>query len=267
MGRPLLKTVISNRYACACALAVAMTIPLVICRGADKEESSAIKAIVRIRRSIIAIACVTPGTTSEIVAIMGSGFFTDNTGRFVTAGHVLDGWDRVIETRHKPCVPAILLPSNGWQKVEATVNYQSFTFVNCYRETNIDLAVCQTIENPFTSTRISAGLITPAMIDAHDRQDGSIVYITGFPLEIKKPVTSKGILGGHFTVEGTDIGYDYFIDTEGWPGLSGGPVYTSNGLVIGVVLKGGRNEGSGMAIARSGAVIIDFLSRNATKKQ
>ena len=54
----------------------------------------------------------------------------------------------------------------------------------------------------------------------------------------------------------------YVIDMQGFPGVSGSPVYDQDGNVIGIVLKGGKSVGTGLAYAELSAAITDLLGKN-----
>ncbi len=71
------------------------------------------------------------------------------------------------------------------------------------------------------------------------------------------PVTSKGNIASYVPSQ-----KQFAIDKNVWPGASGSPVYDMDGNVIGLVIKGGFNEGAGLAYARSTDYILDFLRTN-----
>jgi len=244
------------RYAVLIAFSLFFT-----CSAADKDVP--IKTIERIKRSVVPIVCgyIDEQHRFQVVAIAGSGFFVDLLGRFITAGHVLDNWQNISRTRHA-CGPSIYIPDHGWKNYEQAITFQSFTFINCARDATVDLAVCQPIENPFTSRRISRDLIASVAFDAQAWPEGMPVAFTGFPLEFVFPITSKGNVAGHARIEGRQANFDYIIDKAAWPGASGSPIYLSNGKVVGIILRAGRNEGSGLAFGRSAAVIVDFLTQH-----
>lgn len=228
--------------------------------AAPKDVS--IETIERIKLSVVPIVCAySEDNNVHIAAGIGTGFFVDSFGRFVTAGHVLNDWEKIAPLRHA-CAPATYIPDHGWRKFERTISFESFAFVNCDREADLDLAVCEPTDNPFTSTKITKGRIAPVTFDTYEWPDGSPVAFTGFPLEYVMPITSKGFVGGHMATPHTDSNFDYAIDKAAWPGCSGSPLYTESGRVIGILLAAGANAGTGLSYARSAAVIVDFLARH-----
>ena len=245
------------RYACIAAYILSA----IHCLAASKEVS--IKTIQGTKRSVVPIVCgyLNEQKQFQVVEVAGSGFFVDILGRFVTAGHVLDNWDKISTEKHA-CFPAIYIPDHGWGRYEQNIPFHSFAFVSCVRDSTVDLAVCQPGENPFKSPKVPNGIIAPVSFDTQEWPDGTPIAFTGFPLEYVFPVTSKGFIAGHMASSGSDLAFDYIIDKAAWPGASGSLVYLSNGKVIGIIRLRGQNEGVGLAYARSASVIVDFLAKH-----
>ena len=231
------------------------------CGAEDKTVS--VKTIETISRSVVPVVCgyQDEHKNFQIAFMAGSGFFVDTSGRFLTDNHVLENWDEVIKKTH-PCSPAIYIPDQGWGKFVKAFKVESFTFVACARDVAVDLAVCDLIENPFTSKRLSKGIVAAVSFDTTEWHPGTPVAFTGFPLNYTFPVTSIGYIAGLTGVDANDIGFDYIIDKSTWPGASGSPIFLSNGKVIGIIQKYGKNEGSGLAYGRSAAIIVEFLSKH-----
>ena len=228
-----------------------------------------IETIQAIFRSVVPVVCgyMDSDNKFQLVAVAGSGFFVDRNGRFVTAGHVLDDWQKISATR-RSCNPAIYIPHRDWGQAEVKKEIESFTFMACSRDTDIDVAVCNPIDNPFESSRINRESIAPVTFDTEVKPVGTPVAFTGFPLESVLPITSKGFIGGYNHLGAGDVTtVEYVLDKAAWPGASGSLVYLENGKVIGIILKAGINEGSGLAFAGRAAAIVDFLSKHpATPK-
>ncbi len=194
--------------------------------------------------------------------IAGTGFFVDQHGRFVTAGHVLSNWQEISKTRHA-CGPAIYVPDKGWgDKFQNQIPFQYFNFIKCDIDSDADLVLCEPIENPLASHRITAAHIQPVTFATAEVPEGTAIAFTGFPLEFTFPVTSKGYVAGKMALEKSETGFDYILDKASWPGASGSPVYLANGRVIGLIQKGGVNVGSGLAYAKCSSVITKFLANH-----
>jgi len=216
-------------------------------------------------RSVVPVVCgyMDANNRFQLVGVNGSGFFIDRLGHFATAGHVIDDWKVMNNTRHA-CSPAIYIPDHGWKTGEITIDVQSFAFTSCDRDTDLDLAVCQTIDNPFTSSRASHANIAPVEFDTETKPVGTPVAFSGFPLESVSPLTAKGFVAGftHFGKAGTPLTVDYVIDKSAWPGASGSALYLDNGKVVGIMLAAGFDKGSGLAYAKSATVITAFLVKH-----
>jgi hypothetical protein len=123
------------------------------------------------------------------------------------------------------------------------------------------LAVCQPVENPFTSKRVKEN-IAIASFDIQTWPEGTPVAFTGFPLESSTPISSKGFIAGFQIISEGTAGFDYAVDKAAWPGASGSPLYLANGKVVAIMRAAGENAGSGISFARSAVVISDFLSKH-----
>lgn len=226
-----------------------------------------IETIATVTKAVVPIVC---GYNNEnnrfiLVKIVGSGFFVDNSGGFLTANHVLDDWNRI--PGHF-CTAAIYIPDKGWKNYGANIDVQSFffNFTDCVRNYEIDVAFCRPIENPFTSKRVNPKNITFLTFDPSRLPDGTPIAFTGFPLNIVSPITSKGYIAG---VEGTPkpSNFAYIIDKPNWPGASGSVVYTNGGKCVGIILQRGLNDASGIGVARSSSAITEFLAPHPTGKE
>jgi S1-C subfamily serine protease len=240
-----------------------LTTSCVAFAAAGKAQGDvSVEAIARASHSVVPVVCGFKDEqgTFRIASIEGTGFFVDTLGRFVTASHVLDSLD---ETKKKRpgCYAAVYIPEDGWAKFSEVIHFQYFTFVQCSRDTKIDLAVCQLVENPFTSPRLKKGTVEAMTFETEEQPEGHPLAFTGFPLQDTFPVTSTGIVAGK---GGADVpGYfDYVLDKSAWPGASGSPLYLADGKVIGLLRATGLSLGSGLTYARSAKAITDFLAKN-----
>src|ERR1035441_2818160 len=178
-------------------------------------EGISIPTIEGIKHSIVPIVCgyLDVHEKFQIAFVAGTGFFIDTDGRFITDAHVVDKdkWDARIKETHA-CIPAIYIPNNGWGKFQYDIAFQYYWFPNCDRDATVDLAVCKPIENPFASTRIPKGTIRAVSFDADEYPDGTPIAFTGFPLEIKSPITSIGFKAGTLGVTYDTTHFGFVID-------------------------------------------------------
>jgi len=230
-----------------------------------------VETVASIEHTIIPVICGSLGTngTFRVEDVEGTGFFVDDHGRFVTANHVLKGLD-IFKQTHAGCNPAIYVPNDEGGSFHKTINFQYFWFNRCARAEAADIAICECIENPFTSPRIKKGTIHEVVLDPTELPDGQPIAFTGFPLQHTSPITSIGHIAGRVAMDPSPWFY-YAIDKASWPGASGSPVYMQNGKVVGIVLIGGRDLGSGIGFAETSAAIADVISKasewNAQKEQ
>jgi Trypsin-like peptidase domain len=213
------------------------------------------ETIEKVKLSIFPVACGSyPDKDNQmsVKEIMGTGFFVDYDGDFITAAHVISEhfkWNK----RNEPtsdCFPVIYVPNPTWQVS------RWFQFGSCTVNDAIDIAVCKTRLNPFGESglhinRLHLGSTVP--------KDGTAVAFTGFPQFILVPITSRANVAssGDFFTPGQ---MDVVIDKTTWHGVSGGPLYLADGTVIGIVIKTGEGLWSGMGFARQTSSFLKFLS-------
>jgi len=240
----------------------ALIVTFLLTQFAFGQKEISIKTIDNVKRSIVPVVCGYNNKEGKfiVVEVVGSAFFVDSLGRFVTAGHVLDDWDKISKTKHG-CSPAFYIPEHAWGRYEKKIGMQVFPFTKCARDFGIDVAICVPNDNPFTSHRINRANIDLLAFDFNEWPDGTLVAFSGFPLESTSPITAKGYIAGKRELETSDKFFTLIIDRASWNGASGSPVYLSNGKVIGVIKIGG-----GLAYAVGAAAISDFLAKHPPTK-
>jgi S1-C subfamily serine protease len=229
--------------------------------AAGKAEGDvSVETIARVKHSVVPVVCgfLDAQGTFRVARILGTGFFVDTLGRFLTASHVLDDMEK--QKKITECSEAIYISKDGWEKFAETINLRYIAVTQCRRDTKIDLAVCQLVENPFTS--LKKGSVEALSFETEEQPDGCPIAFSGFPLQDPFPVTSIGIVAGKGSSADVPGYFDYFVDKAAWPGASGSPVYLANGKVIGLLRSTGLNSGSGLSYARSAKAITDFLAKN-----
>jgi V8-like Glu-specific endopeptidase len=218
------------------------------------------KTIETIQRSVFPIVCVEKRIaegreTFHTKLLVGTGFFINRKGDFMTAAHIpLDlKWLTVKEN----CFEAIQLTKVPWKERANDTQLKWFAITESQYNKEADVAVGHLRLNPFDAADISPNITPVTFTDFSKYADGSPVAFTGFPLQSVYPVTSKGSIASYIPSQKL-----FAIDKNVWPGASGSPVYDSEGKVIGLIIKGGINEGAGLAYARSTDYILDFLRAN-----
>jgi len=237
-----------------CALAAALL---------AQPKDVPVKTIESIKRSVVPVICgIDEGKDNlKIVLVMGSGFLVNREGDFVTAAHVLDDWGKV-STPQQPCILYVYFPVGGWENgakgigIQGSAKARWFPFAHCIKQYTIDVASCRITENPFSDAEVKSQL-SSVTFESVELPDGSPVAFTGFPLNSLRPITSKAFVAA-YRVDASGSA-EIIVDKAGWPGASGSPLYTASGHVIGLIREAGVDRASGIAYARVGSLITQFL--------
>jgi hypothetical protein len=222
-----------------------------------------IATIADMKRSVAPLVCLqAQGKGVKVLKIAGSAVFIASDGEFLTAAHVLQGMDGM----ESECpITAILLPSGGWQPgaVDEVLAWFPFKLGNCIMSSRIDIAKCRPAANLSDPSINLSWKIMPARFEYSKQPDGTQVAMTGFPLSARDPMTSRAAIATHRTLQQNDgkLVSELILDRTAWPGGSGSPVYLSGGLVIGIVVAKGVEEGTGVAVVRPSESLRELLSR------
>jgi V8-like Glu-specific endopeptidase len=225
--------------------------------AARAQVSPILETIEKMKHSIAPVVCLarTEKGSMELKAIDGTMFFITPEGTFLTAAHVIA--DFLPGGKLNACtVPAIYVPKEKWPRTPTLeFHWSRFAPSDCAIDAAIDVAECKTVEN------LSAlGLqLRPVTLDDSDQPDGTPVAFSGFPLSEATPFTARAnIATYHFN---SSIGsFQFVLDKTGWPGASGSPVYLEHGPVIGMIIKRGTGNATGIAVAISSHAIRSFLN-------
>ena len=184
-----------------------------------------------------------------------TGFFISARGDFVTAAHAIADF--------QPGRPLAGCSMAVWfeSPVDKAGNYSAQAFfvsvADCVTDRGLDVARCRTIDD-LRQTGDGRFAPEPVEIAGGQREDGSAVAITGFPLYNTTPITSRGYIGAY--VPPAPEAPRMALDRAAWPGGSGSPVYDSRGRVIGMLLVAGEGVASGISYACTGDAILAFLT-------
>ena len=200
------------------------------------------------KHSVAPLACVAvSGTESKFLARRGTAFFISTAGEFMTAAHVLLD----MRKNDPPCpVKAVILPRNKiWDPsaLDEPMVWFSFKISSCVIEQELDVAKCPLTDDPFNQ---NVGLdfeIVPVKFDWSIPPDGTQVAFTGFPMNIRDPVTFRANVAAYRPVwRNEKVVGELLLDRGAWPGSSGSPLFLSNGSIIGILIAARTEEGTAM---------------------
>jgi trypsin-like peptidase len=234
-----------------------------IIRDPPPPAPTFIRAIDALKRSVAPVICVTVAAdgSAHLDFIEGSAFFISKEGAFVTARHVISELEP--SSARRPCnTPAVYVPMSGkWSDDGRFVNIKWFAFRagECtLSSVAADLARCKTQDDLSRDKEITVPP-APVIVDAALPPEGTEIAFMGFPLQIVIPRTARGFIAGYGSRDNKET-TDMVLDRNAWPGASGSAVFTSNGHIIGVLLARGTNDAMGLAFARTGNQLDQFLS-------
>jgi hypothetical protein len=226
-----------------------------------QEPETFIGTIDRIKQAIGPVTCphAMAERTIEIGAVHGTAVFVDAHGLFLTAAHVIKGL-----LGNKECeTPAVFVPLNKWTLDTRNIYALQFAPANCKIDETADLARCRTVEDPTEVSKI-VSKPTAVTIESDVQPDGTAVAFSGFPVTALIPYTTRAYIAGYQAVRvGTRHDPEVFgivLDKSAWVGASGAPVYRLDGRVIGIMLQRGTGDATGLAFARHGARVNEFLN-------
>jgi V8-like Glu-specific endopeptidase len=214
------------------------------------------KTIESMQKSVFPVVCMEKKGEAYVgKLVVGTGFFINRKGDFMTAAHI--PLDLQWLTIKEDCFDAIQLPTVAWKERSTDTQLRWFKITTCDYNKEADVAVCHLMVNPFDDVSVNGNIAPVSFARFSKYADGAAVAFTGFPLGSVYPTTSKGSIASYIPSQ-----KQFAIDKNVWPGASGSPVYDANAKVIGLVFKGGINEGAGLAYARSTDYILDFIDKN-----
>jgi hypothetical protein len=187
--------------------------------------------------------------------IVGTAFFISSRGDFITPDHTLR--DTGAGGRFAGCEPYVWFTRPSKHPGAFTAIAFPFQVKDCITDSVGDIARCRT-EADLSKVEQGQYAPQPVVIDPGQRDDGLAIAITGYPLGIPVPLSSRGYIASYQL--GGQGPIDIAIDHAAWPGGSGSPVYDSGGKVLGMLVQGGTGAASGISFARSGFALSRFMA-------
>jgi hypothetical protein len=220
-------------------------------------------AIATIKRSIGSMDCLAvSGPEAKILKRMGSAFLVSQEADFLTAAHVVTS----MQKDDDPCpTPAITLADGDWrpEAPSEAMLWFPFRIADCRVDDTIDLAECRPSGDlPARIRKLRKA--TPVQLEWRLQPDGTELAFTGFPLEARDPMTFRAHVAAYSWPDHTMP--DLVLDHGSLPGFSGSPVFLANGKVVAILVRDGKPEAAGTAIARPVSVFREMLGRGAQKE-
>lgn len=181
--------------------------------------------------------------------VRGTGVIADSAGTLLTAAHV-------IEQAHANCTLSVMIPDEEWTRIGLL---RRFSLLQCHVNQMLDLAVChiQAADN-----RRDVGYLRPAPIRFRSPVAREPVWVTGFTGWLLAPVTRAGHITGQQSYRPQDgCRCDFATDILAVEGMSGSPIISYSGEVLGIVTQAGKGNFRGTSFGVSFSEARNFLLR------
>lgn len=220
-------------------LLIFATAPSAPASGAMASETAAL-------RSAVPLLC-TETSLGNRTRVRGTGVIADSGGTLLTAAHI------ILEARSN-CTLSVMIPDEEWSRIR---RLRTFLVGDCSLNRALDLAACRI--RPAENSR-DWGYITPARISRRAVVPGEIVSITAFTGWGLFPLTRTGHIKGRENYQRPDGCYCTFAtDISAVEGMSGSPVLSANGEVLGILTLAGTGKFRGMSFGASFEEAAEFL--------
>jgi len=199
-------------------------------------------------RSTVPILC-TDNYLAGRTHARGTAVIIDAKGTLLTAAHV------VLE-HQLYCDLTVLVPDNDWSK---TRGLQVYSVRDCSSSIELDLAVCHLVPIGHRS----ATPLQPAVLRSRFPRVAVSVTVTGFSGWGLVPTARSGLLrAGSYLRKQEECYCDFSMNLTAFEGMSGGPVTTVDGHVVGILTALGTGRFRGVAFGVSIERALGFLRRH-----
>jgi len=208
--------------------------------------SALAQAVPSALRSAVPMLC-TENHQAARTRVRGTGVIADSGGSLLTAAHV-------IQEARSDCTLSIMIPDGEWNHFR---QLHTFLIRECSLFLPLDLPLCRI--RPADNSREWA-YIQPARIRARTTMPGDAISITSFTGWGLSPLVRSGHITGRQLYQRQDGCYcDFAIDITATEGMSGSPIISDQGEVIGIVTLAGSGKFRGMSFGASLAEASHFL--------
>ena len=182
----------------------------------------------------------------------GTAIIVDPSGIILTAAHV------VLENQ-VACTLTAMVPDDDWDRAS---RFYLFSVGRCASDALLDLAACR-IQS---GDNHNAPLLRAASVRGPAPAPGTAVTITGFTGWGLFPTVVRGRLTPGQSYRRKDGCYcDFAVDAEVYEGMSGSPVETEQGRVIGLITTAGTGPFRGTSFGTSLEYAAPLMARLGAK--
>jgi hypothetical protein len=223
-----------------------------------------VRASETIRHSVASLDCLAgSGAETKIVERVGSAFLISAAGDFLTAAHVL----REMQESPQCATPALTVSAGEWRpEVQAEpMRWFPVQISNCKTDLALDIAECPLTEDLSARKRDLHLRVEPVQFEWDVPPDGTPVAFTGFPLRARDPMTFRADVAAYRIPWSDGLVPELVLDRPTLPGFSGSPVFRADGRVVGILIKNGTEDATGITIARPVALLRRMLANLAAR--
>jgi len=195
-------------------------------------------------RSTVPILCTDKYLAGHTHA-RGTGVIVDSRGILLTAAHV-------VVTHELYCDLTVLVPDSDWSH---TRGFRAYSVRDCSQSVELDVAVCHILPIGRGAPALQAAVLRPSF-----PRVAVSVTVTGFTGWGLSPTSRSGLLrSGNYFRKQEDCYCDFSMILTAFEGMSGGPVTTVDGDVIGIFTALGTGKFRGLAFGISIERALGFL--------
>jgi len=197
-------------------------------------------------RSAVPLLCTETHQAAR-TRVRGTGVIADSGGSLLTAAHV-------IQEARSDCTLSVMIPDGEWSRFR---QLHAFFVSKCNLFPPLDLAVCSI--RPVDNGR-DWGYVRPARIGTRSTMPGEAVSVTSFTGWGVAPLVRSGHIAGRQIYQRQDGCYcDFAIDMTAAEGMSGSPIISAQGEVIGILTLAGSGKFHGISFGASLKEASHFL--------
>ncbi len=225
----------------------AVLVGSLLCAAAFPQAAAVQAAPPPALRAAVPLLC-TENSGAARTRVRGSGVIADSGGTLLTAAHV------ILEARSN-CTLSVMVPDEEW--IHAG-RLRAFLLGDCHLSQPLDLAVCRI--HPAENSR-DWGYLRAARIRLRPATPGEPVWVTAFTGWGLLPLTRSGHITGRQNYERKDgCRCDFATDITAVEGMSGSPVISSEGEVLGILTLAGNGKFRGLSFGVSFEEAKSFLT-------